>query len=434
MKLAHVLIACGVLVVGGAPLTVRANDEIKLRGAGKTRDELSAMQLKPFDNALWSDLSSWTNGDAFKPEDAEGKVVMIVTWASWYPISHRAMRAAQTAYSQHKDQGLIVLGVHNPRGFDAAVANAKDLGVTFPIAEDKDGKFRTALKAGQDANVYFIDRAGHLRFAQVDTVSITAAADLLVKETKEQAMSIPGSLADKAAAAEKEKWLTRDPTGIAPGDWPTVEIKEIDEEAYKAVKWPFMVGKVEQDKILDKITNTPPTVTLAEENWFPSRPKTNGKIVVMYLFDPQDTDMQNVIPVMNRLQDRFRRDVIVIGQAAKIGTTVLNPPQDEADKLTQRNSTMLKQLMVSRGINHYMQATPFKGEQWELGNAGSNIPVFGQSRREMGTAVIVSTDNKVRWIGDPYGSGLKLALEHIISADPGTQARRKAEEAKVKSK
>ena len=100
---------------------------------------------------------------------------------------------------------------------DAVVAQSDAGRITFPFAEDKDSKFRNALKADQDPNIYLVDRSGNVRYAQVDTSSMEEGAAYLVKETAEQAADYPKQLVKRAAEADKKRWLTKDVTGAAPG-------------------------------------------------------------------------------------------------------------------------------------------------------------------------------------------------------------------------
>ena len=438
MNRASVLLVSACIAFGAlalAPAFGADDPVLKYRGAGKSREALDAMQFKPFDNGLWANLSNWT-GTGPKADELTGKVVLVVTWASWHKLSHPAMRSAQSLFEKYKDKGLVVVGVHNPRGFETAVENAKTLGITFPFAEDKEGKFRSALRADQDPNIYFVDRAGNLRFAQIDTSSMEEGAAYLVKETAEQAAQYPATLRTRAAETDKAKWRTKDASGIAPGEDLNVAFNDPDDDAYKTVKWPYFVGKVEQDKILEKFTNDPPKLDLAEEGWIPDKPKNHGRLLVVYLLDPKEVDMLGVIPVMNRIQDEYRRDAIVVGNAFKRGDTGLNMQGEEAAKLTERNVGLLRTLVQTRAINHPLQPTPLKGEQFELnignGQSFNGIPLFGTGWSDAGVAMVVSTDKKVRWIGNPYNQDLRLAIEAVAKVDPAVQARRKAEEAKKK--
>ncbi len=410
---------------------------LRYRGAGKSREALDAMQLKPFDSGLWANLSNWT-GTAPKAADLNGKVVLIVSWASWHKLSHPAMRNAEALYEKFKDKGLVVVGVHNPRGFEGAAENAKTLGITFPFAEDKDGKFRTGLKADQDPNIYFVDRSGNVRFAQVDSSSMDEAAAYLVNETAEQAANYPKLLAKKATEAEKNRWLTKDASGAAPGDEPTVEFPEPDDESYKSVHWPYMVGKVEHDPILDKIKNESPKIqNWPEEDWAPSAPKKAGKIVVIYFIDPKDVDMLNVIPTMNRLRDEYKRDAIVAGSLFKIGSSSFtggnnsNGNQEEEEKVKLRNKEFIASILRTRSVNHFLNPNVLKAENLEL-NGGGMIPRLAPTQDEFGIAVLLSTDMRIRWIGSPYNQDLRVALDKLIAVDPAVRARRKAEDAKKK--
>src|SRR4029077_19044211 len=110
---------------------------------------------------------------------------------------------AEALNQKYKDKGLVVFAAHGHAGIEGAADNAKTLGVTFPFAEDKDGKFRAAMKGDQDPNVYFIDRSGALRYAQLDATSMEDAADPLVKETAEHPAAVPTSLGRKTAEPDR---------------------------------------------------------------------------------------------------------------------------------------------------------------------------------------------------------------------------------------
>ena len=429
------LLALGALALSPA---LGADDPVlKYRGAGKSRDALDAMQLKPYDNGLWANLSNW-NGAAPKPEDLSGKVVLIVTWASWHKLSHPAMRSAQTLHEKYKDKGLVVLGVHNPQGFEGAAENATALAITFPFAEDKAGKFRTALKADQDPNIYLVDRSGNLRFAQIDTSSMEDGAAQLVKETAEQAADYPKALAKRTSDTDKKRWLTKDTTGLAPGEEAsTVVFAEPDDDAYKATRWPYMVGKVENDPILDKIKHEAPKIlNFPEEDWVPSTPKRAGKMLVIYFFDPKEVEMLNVIPSMNRLHDEYRRDAVIVGSTFKLGSNSLTGTDsggatEEDEKLKQRNKDFIATILRTRSVNHFLNPNKIRAENLELGGGGM-VPRISPSKEEFGICIILSTDMRIRWIGSPYDQDLRIALDKLIAVDPAVKARRKAEDAKKK--
>jgi peroxiredoxin len=428
-------------LMGMSRVAAAAPDEpsLKYRGAGSSRVALDAMQLQPFDQSLWGKLSNWS-GTAPKAEDMTGKVVLVVTWANWYKVSHGAMRTAQALSEQYKGKGLVVVGVNNKTKPESAADKAKELGITFPIADDKDNAFHTAIKADQDPNVYFIDRAGNMRYAQVDTSSMETAAAHLVGETAEQAADYPKSLERKRAADDAAKWRTREAGGIRPGsEAPTVSFVEPEEEAYTKAKWPYVVGKVETDAILNTTKNDPPKMgTFPEEDWEPKVPKRAGKLVVMYFVDPQEVEMLGVIPSMNRLNDKYHRDAVVVCSLFKWGAGGLGNAgnqnngggSDGDDKIKTRNKNLIPSLIKTRNPNHFINPTPLKVDN--LDQQGESNFLWNGKMEDYGIAVILSTDMKIRWLGNSHDGNISVAVEKIAAADPGVQARRKAEAAQGK--
>jgi peroxiredoxin len=440
------VVLVGIGGVGGAPLLAApgADDpNLHFRGAGSTRAALNAMQLKPFDQSLWSNLSNFT-GAEFKKDELAGKVVLIVTWSSFSRYSHGAMKTAESLHEKYKDKGLVVIGVHNPRSAEGAAEQAKTLGLTFALAEDKDGKFRSGLKADQDPNVYVIDRAGNLRFAQVETSSMEEGVSYLVNETAEHAADYPKMLAKRAADTESEKWKTRDTTGLLrPNEEPTVNFPEPDEEAFKAVRWPYRVGKSETDSITDKTKITWPTLkAFPEDEWVPgtNAPKHAGKLLVIYYIDPKEVEMLETIPLMNRLYDKYHKDAVVCCSLFKLGaggignTGNQNTSGGDGDdeKLKERNKELIPSILRAHPMNHYLNPIVLKAEG--LDNPDSFQFLWDGKREDFGICIILSSDMKMRWFGNTHDPNLTVAVERIASVDPGVQARRRAEaDAKAKA-
>lgn len=407
--------------------------QLKFRGSGSTRAALDAIQLTTFDRGLLANLSDWS-GEAVTADQLDGKPVLIITWAGWHKISHPAVRRAQMLAQQYKDQGLVVIGVHNPTGFDKAAEAAKTLGVTFPYAADKDGKFRSAIKADQDPNLYLIDRAGQIRYAQIDTASLDEAVAHLVKESAEDAKSLPGRLKSAAVEAERQRRATRTSTGVAPDKTFEVAVPEFEEEVYKKAKWPVMVGKVEKDKITERINNSPPKINnWPEEHWIPSVPNRAGKIAIVYFVDPQLPDSLAIIPHMNRIRDRYPRDVVVTGFMIKRGAGGFDPNSQNADdetKLLERNSAFMQSTLSTRSVNHYLNPVLLKAENLEFNNETFQVRT-STSRTEWGLAMLLSTDLHIRWLGNPYSNEMIGTLEKLFDVDPAVAARRKLEAGKA---
>src|SRR5204863_1210080 len=98
-------------------------------------------------------------------------------------------------------QGLIVLGVHGPQGWADAPKVAQERGAKFLLAHDAQGDFRNALRIDHDPEYYLVDRAGHLRYAAISSVSVEEACNEVTTETPAQANDLPRLLKERADLA-----------------------------------------------------------------------------------------------------------------------------------------------------------------------------------------------------------------------------------------
>lgn len=425
-------VACAILSLG-AP----APGQVSLEGSGERRAQLDAMHFKPFDQSLWGELSEWT-GAAPTAESTKDKVVLIVTWSGWYRQSHSAVRKAQALHARLADKGLVVVGVHHPQNFASGAAVAQQLGVTFPWAADAKGRFRDALKVDQDPDFYVIDRAGNMRYADVETDSVDAAVAELLAETPDKAAGVLASIRDRKAAEQRDALRFRDVQGrVKPGDAPSVAFEDPDAEAYAAVRWPRLAkfnfeGSTEIDNLIDKINKDGPKVSLPEEGWTSGVPNTRGKLTIVYLMDPRRRDMINIIREMNRLQDLYVRDVVVIGSIARYDQNNQQQgeldPRDQAD-LERRIAAIVNSIKQNREANHPIVVGRVQSEAFQNGA----IPIFRPVGEEMAATFILSSDGAMRFLGHPTTDTYHAMIRNLINLDPGVQARRKAEDAAAKS-
>ena len=106
---------------------------------------------------------------------------------------------------------------------------------------------------------------------------------------------------------------------------------------------------------------------------------------------------------------------------------------DDDEKLKERNRGLAKSIMATHSVNHYLNPTVLKAENLEF-TAGSMSPRIFRSNDGFGIVMLLSTDNRIRWIGNPNDPAMRIAIDKLIAVDPAVQARRKAEDAKMKSK
>jgi hypothetical protein len=431
MKTAAVFTAA--LLALGAP----ALAQVKLEGSGERRKQLDDMHHTPFDHALWGELSEWT-GTAPTAESTRDKVVLIVTWSGWYRQSHAAVRKAQSLHARLGEKGLVVVGVHHPQNFASGAPAAQQLGVTFAWAADTNGRFRQALKVDQDPDFYLIDRAGNMRYADVETDSVDAAVAELLAETPEKAVGMQATIAARKAAEEREARRFRDVEGrVRPGDAPSVDFEEPAPEAYAAVRWPripkFNIqGLTEIDNLIERINKDGPKVSLPDDGWTTSPPNTKGKLVIVYLMDPRRRDMINIIRDMNRIQDLYVRDVVVVGSLGSYDRDaqqqVEMDPRDKAD-LEARIAAVVASIRQNRQANHPIVVGRVTSDAFQNGA----VPIFRPVGEEMAATFILSSDGSMRYLGHPNTDNYHAMIRNLINIDPGVQARRKAEDAAARS-
>jgi thiol-disulfide isomerase/thioredoxin len=358
---------------------------IKLQGKGARRETLDALQHKPFDGSLCSQLDGWTGGPALtKDSFSSGRPALIVAWASWYKTSHAALADAQKMADKNKD--LLVLGVHHSKGFDKAPGVLSSNSISFPIAHDASGKFFQGLNIpAAGPNFYLVDRAGNLRFADIEKTSLEDAVKIVVDESPSDAAK---SL-ERAAEAQKA-------AGQTPLGGPQVKVRANPDD-YKGVKWPTTNKSPLSAKNLQ---GKPLPVKLGKEKWLGKEPDREGKILVLDFWATWCPPCRAAMPLLDELSKKHGKDVVVIGIS----------DEDEA--------TVKKFIKAAK--HSYPQAVdPEAGVKNALGIEG--IP----------HVVVLSTDGVIRWQGNPHPSadlqGLQETVAKLIDLDPGVKARQDRE-------
>lgn len=395
-------------------------------GAGERRTALDRMELKPFPAELWGKLEGWTNGEALSPARTSGNVVLIYTWSSWYPVSMQPLPLVQSLHARYADKGLIVVGVHHKDEWAGAAEAAARRGATFLLAHDAGNALREALRVDQDPDFYLIDRAGRLRLADVATGSVEPAVRALVEETVEQAADLPAILERRRQEQEELAARTGDiRTGIDLRELPEVPFEAPKEEDYAAAAWPRLTDREREMLGLDRNSSGPPQiprVTVPEEGWFPRKPPTAGRAMVIY---PWATDIRAsydpMMDRMDRLQKERGRDLVVLG----VMVQSLDPnrrneqTQETPEEFVKRFTDFLK----IRRMEHFQTADP-TGATLSVINQGREVPVP--------LVLVVSSDGTLRWAGHPDAPAFRAAIDQILRNDPGVRARRQAEAEYIK--
>jgi peroxiredoxin len=104
-------------------------------------------------------------GSQITLSDLRGKVVVVNLWTSWCPPCRAEMPAIENVYQANKEQGLEVLAVNSTYQDSEANAAAfvQEMGLTFPILLDRDGRVSNRYQLRALPTTYFIDRQGIIR-------------------------------------------------------------------------------------------------------------------------------------------------------------------------------------------------------------------------------------------------------------------------------
>lgn len=407
-------------------LTVPQEGENIIReGSGPRREALNKMELKAFPSDAWSKLTDWKNGDAPTASSLQGKVVLICTWKDWHPLSKSALKTARRLAEQKGAEGLVVIGVHDQEDWDQAEKPAAPANATFLLAHDSKGEFRKAIQSDADPDFYLIDRAGQMRYADIDTQSVEPAVVALLAEKADDAAGTEGRLQSEAKKRAEEAARTAAlQQQIRFDNIPELPWTRPDKELYDKAKWPRLPR---DDNLGINEEPQPKPISLPDTDWYPKKPETNGRVVLFYFFHPYMLrSFSDTIHEVDLWARQLGRDVVIVGVITNFETFDGYQIPDK-EKTPQYLREQMESYGKTRNMDHYFVCDP---------NRSLIDAIIGQNNGGVVMLpffAISSSDNLVRWWSHPRSPSFEGSLERIVRNDPGVKVRREAEEAWIKS-
>ncbi|MCB9846021.1 MAG: hypothetical protein H6811_08560 [Phycisphaeraceae bacterium] len=418
-----------VAMISGATLA----QEVIREGSGGRRAELDEMELKPFPEQLWGTLTEWSTDAPVTPGDLSGKVVLICTWASWYPNALQGLALAQEINAAHASEGLVVIGVHHERGFNGAAAAARAKKASFAYAHDASGEFRNALKVDQDPDFYIIDRAGQLRFADIANSSVEMAVKTLLAESRDDASTLNDRL--EAERRQREEEFRR--TGsinqeIDLRDLPEVPFDQPTDADWARVEFLEQWPKPIEDPQRSGFQEEPEPVKIALPEAMitvPPMPPTAGRAMVVYFWHPDVVAThEQVVPRMDLLQRQHARDLVVLGVMTPVVNNFSSNTNDQTND-PERLAAIFGRYIRTKDLHHPQTFDP----SGELMNSVRQDQYSSNDLSKLFVAAVISSDGTVRWSGPPGHPAFKAAVDQVLRVDPGVRNRRLAEEEYIRS-
>jgi thiol-disulfide isomerase/thioredoxin len=121
-------------------------------------------------------------GDRVKLSALRGHPVIITFWGTWCPPCREEFPALVAAQRQHRDAGLVVIGV-NQRDQELSTRAVQEfvneLGVDFPVALDGRGQTRRRFRLVGLPTTIFVDAAGVMRLVHPGPITRAELSDAL---------------------------------------------------------------------------------------------------------------------------------------------------------------------------------------------------------------------------------------------------------------
>ncbi len=154
--------------VTSAPAPTAEETAARNDGAIPMDDEtaavLSRLGMMPFQEKIPSEdfTLPLLGGDRLSLSDYHGQVVFLNFWATWCPPCREEMPAMQHLYDELRDEGLAMIAVNVFEDEATAQRFIDEMGFTYPVPLDRDGRVMMRYGVRAYPTTYLIDREGYV--------------------------------------------------------------------------------------------------------------------------------------------------------------------------------------------------------------------------------------------------------------------------------
>ena len=236
-------LGAGVLLVGAGLAPIEREGDAEHQAA------LKEIETQPFDAAHFERLDSWTHDRPLDASIIDSKVVLLAVVSVNDPQSLLTFTTLKRYERDRGDDGLIVLAVHPESGWESVAEKVSAGRIDVQLARDVGGEFARAVRADGYPDLFLIDRAGQLRYADIENRSLKEAVNQLLGESPEEAIANARNQAqgiepggseqdpEQSGASQDRAGVGGEDAETAPGVL-TMPETEVPASEYAATEWP----------------------------------------------------------------------------------------------------------------------------------------------------------------------------------------------------
>lgn len=127
-----------------------------------------------------------SDGKTVKLSDYRGKKVLLNFWATWCPPCREEIPDMVKFYEDHKDQGIVILGVNlinSEQSSGGVLQFLKDYNISYPVLMDEKGEVGDRYRVSAIPTTYILDSNG--------TITEVITGPMTYKAMEAQTKNIP---------------------------------------------------------------------------------------------------------------------------------------------------------------------------------------------------------------------------------------------------